>query len=524
MVSIVQKDKVIYSKGFGSAQLEYGIPINEKTVFHIASDSKRFTALAILLLEKQGLLKLSNDIRQYFPQLHDFGHKITIKNLLQHTSGLRDQWQLLGMAGVRMEDVITQAHILNLLFKQKELNFKPSEEFTYCNSGYTLLAEIVSKVSGQTFEAFTQQHIFRPLKMRNTHFHANHKQIVPNRAYSYGKTAQGHFEKEILNFSNVGATSLFTTTEDMQKWLMDVMSDRPKVARKQLLATMQKKATLPSGDPLIYGMGEMTFMYKGMKLVGHGGNDAGFNSFIGYFPDQEIGVIALSNSKNVSAGNLVLKAVDVYIKDQQIQSKVVKENTQQATTSTPKSFITPSQNVLSQQTGVYETVWGNVFVKLKKGQLYFKNVGKEAKFQLFKALTKTQYFNQEEQLVMKFSHFKNKRYHQLKITGPNNTNFSARRIFLVDYSLADLKEFVGIYASKELDTKYEIVLKDNVLVARHIRLQDIPLSLKSKDRFTGKKWYFNILEFVRDPNNKIVGVLISGRRGRAKNVRFDKIK
>jgi len=524
MVSIVKKNRIIYSKGLGSAQLEYGIPINEKTVFHIASDSKRFTALAILLLEKRGLLKLSNDIRQYFPKLPNFGHTITIKNLLQHTSGLRDQWQLLGMAGMRMEDVITQEHILSVLFKQRALNFKPGEEFTYCNTGYTLLAEIVAKVSGQSFEDFTQQHIFRPLGMRHTHFHSNHKQIIPNRAYSYNQISKGRFEKEILNFSNVGATSLFTTAEDLQKWLIDVMSDHPKVAHKQLLATMQTKATLPGGDPLIYGMGEMTFRYKGLKLIGHGGNDAGFNSFVGYFPDQEIGVIALSNSRKVSAGNLVLKAVDLLIKEQGIKPTTTPPNTSSTTATQPASFITPSKGVLATQTGVYETVWGNVFVKEQAGQLYFKNVDKDAKFQLFKAVSKTQYFNEGEQLVMKFTRFKNKRYQRLKITGPNNTNFSAKRIFLVDYSIADLKEFVGTYASKELETQYKIVLKDSMLVARHTRFQDIPLSLKSRDRFTGKKWFFGIVAFIRNPNGQIEGMLVSGRRERAKNVRFDKVK
>lgn len=523
IISIVKKDSIIYSKGFGSAQLEYGIPINDKTVFHIASDSKRFTALAILLLEKQGLLSLSDDIRQYFPELHDFGHKITIRNLLHHTSGLRDQWQLLGMAGMLIEDVITQDHILSILFRQRELNFKPGEEFTYCNSGYTLLAEIVSKVSGQSFEEFTEQNIFRPLEMRNTHFHSDHKHIVPNRAYSYNKVDNNHFEKEVLNFSNVGATSLFTTVEDLQKWLIDVMSNHPQVADKKLTSIMQKKATLANGEQLIYGMGEMIFTYNDMKLVGHGGNDAGFNSFIGYFPDQEIGVIALSNLKNLSSGNLVLQAFDLFIDVNFLKPEIKEENEQGISETKPKSFIAPTIEVISMQTGIYETIWGNVIIKEEDGELYFKNTGEESDFQLFKAETKTQYFNEEEQLVMKFSDLKNDQYYKLKITGPNNTKFSADRIFLVDYSISELTEFVGTYVSKELDTRYEIVLNDSILIAKHNRHRDIELSLKSRDRFTGNKWFFNILKFVRNQEDEIVEVLISGGRGRAKNIRFDKI-
>ncbi|MEM9717961.1 MAG: serine hydrolase domain-containing protein [Bacteroidota bacterium] len=523
MVSIVKKDSIIYSKGYGSAQLEYGIPINEKTVFHIASDSKRFTAMAILLLEKQGLISLSDDIHQFFPKLHDFGRKITIKNLLHHTSGLRDQWQLLGMAGIYLEDVITQDHILSLLFEQRELNFIPGEEFTYCNTGYTLLAEIVSKVSGLSFEEFTHRNIFQPLEMHNTHFHSDHKQIVPNRAYSYSKIGDDNYEKEILNFSNVGATSLFTTAEDLQKWLSDVMSDQPKVADKKLTTRMQKKAALSNGEPLIYGMGEMNFTFKGMRLVGHGGNDAGFNSFIGYFPNQELGVIALSNLKNISAGNLVLQVADVFFENGYKRHETSVRQKQAKAERTPQSFITPSIDTLTMQTGIYETIWGNVIVKEEDGELYFKNVDEESDFQLFKAETMTQYFNESDQLVIKFSRFKNGHYYKLKVTGPNNTNFSAERIFLVDYSVRELAEFVGVYVSKELDTRYEIILKDSTLIAKHTRLQDIELSLKSRDRFTGNKWFFDILQFDRNQAGDIVAVLISGGRGRAKNIRFDKI-
>ena len=278
-----------------------------------------------------------------------------------------------------------------------------------------------------------------------------------------------------------------------------------------------------NGEQLIYGMGEMTFTYNDMKLVGHRGNDAGFNSFIGYFPDQDIGVIALSNLKNVSSGNLVLKAVDLFIKDKNLKSDVKEENKQGISETIPKSFISPLCEILSMQTGIYETVWGNVIVMEEEGELYFKNVDEEANYQLFKAETKTQYFNEEEQLIMKFSDFKNEHYYKLKITGPNNTNFSADRIFLVDYSIEDLSEFVGTYVSKELDTRYEIVLVDSTLIAKHSRHQDIELSLKSRDRFTGNKWFFDILEFVRNQEGEIVEVFISGGRGRAKNIRFDRI-
>ena len=520
-ISLVDKDKSVIRKSYGNAQLEYEIPVDSKTVFHIASDSKRFTALAILLLEEQGKLSLSDTIQKHLTEFPDFGQKITIEHLLQHTSGLRDQWQLLGMAGWRMDDIVTQEQILKVLYKQKELNFLPKDEFVYCNSGYTLLAEIVKVVSGQSYEDFTKENIFRPLGMLNTHFHTNHKQIVKNRAYSYSKVNDSTFQKEILNFANAGATGLFTTVEDLEKWLINVMSLNPKVGSPNIFKKMQKQLVLNNGEEMIYGMGEMIFNIGGAKLVGHGGNDAGFNSFVGYYPEYNVGVIALCNWREVASGNLVIELTSEYLKDKPLPKKddtpKLKEKKEKK-----RKFIRPSKQQLEQQEGVYETVWGNVFVKDSIGELYFKNVDDDSKFILFKAEERESYFNKEEKLVLIFSEENNGVFTKLNVTGPNNTNFSAQRIYFADYSTEDLKEFTGIYSCEELNTEYAIVLKGGALVAQHFRHSDIPLSVKSKDRFSGDEWFFDLLEFTRNKQNKINGVLISGGRGRAKNVRFNK--
>ncbi|NIO80107.1 MAG: serine hydrolase, partial [Candidatus Aminicenantes bacterium] len=160
--AIIKDGMVIYRKGFGSAQLEYNIPITPSTVFHVASVSKQFTAMAISMLEAEGKLSINDDIRKHLPEVPDFGKTITIRHLLHHTSGIRDQWELLIMAGWRMDDVLTQNHIMELVKRQKELNFSPGERYMYCNTGYTLLAEIVSRASGKPFTQWTQENIFKP--------------------------------------------------------------------------------------------------------------------------------------------------------------------------------------------------------------------------------------------------------------------------------------------------------------------------------------------------------------------------
>src|SRR5512141_1664890 len=252
-VAVVKDGMVIYRKGFGSAQLEYGVPITPSTVFHVASVSKQFTAMAITMLEEAGKLSADDDIRKYLPELADFGKTITIRHLLNHTSGLRDQWELLILSGWRMDDVITQAQIMDRLRRQKELNFPPGDQYLYCNSGYTLLAEIVSRVGGPPFTAWTMENIFKPLGMTSTHFHIDHRQVVRNRAYSYdGDPARG-FEADVLNYANVGATSLFTTVEDMTNWLRNFEDKR--VGGAAVLDRMLTKGVLANGREIPYARG-----------------------------------------------------------------------------------------------------------------------------------------------------------------------------------------------------------------------------------------------------------------------------
>src|SRR5262245_19582056 len=184
-VGVVRDGKLVYEKAYGLADLEQGSRIGPDTVFHIASVSKQFTALAVLLLEKDGKLSLDDDVRKHLPELHDFGRMITLRHLLQHTSGLRDQWSLLTLAGWRMDDVITDDDVFRLVCRQRELNFDPGARHLYSNTGYTLAARIVARVSGQTFPDFTRKRIFEPLGMSHTRFPADHQEIIPKRARSY---------------------------------------------------------------------------------------------------------------------------------------------------------------------------------------------------------------------------------------------------------------------------------------------------------------------------------------------------
>ena len=321
----VEKDgKVIYKKGFGSAELEYDIPITPGTVFHIASVSKQFTCFSILLLEKQGKLSIYDDIRKYIPEVPDLGKVITLNHLMHHTSGLRDQWELLAMAGWRLDDIITKDQILRIVSRQKELNFNPGDEYLYCNTGFTLLAEVVARVSGQTFPEFTRTHIFEPLKMRNTQFYDNCEKIVKNRAYSFYADSTG-FKKSILSYSNAGATSLFTTAEDLCLWSRNF--ENPVVGDKEIINRMNLRGVLNKGDTITYAMGQDIGKYKGLKIISHGGADAGYRSFLVRFPDQRFSVNVLSNLATFDPGGMSFQIADIYLKDKLVTADTEKEKT-----------------------------------------------------------------------------------------------------------------------------------------------------------------------------------------------------
>jgi CubicO group peptidase (beta-lactamase class C family) len=186
-------------------------------VFDVASISKQFTAFSILLLAAEGQLSIDHSVREYLPELSDFGHTITIKHLLHHTSGLREQSVLREMAGWRHDDITTQTQAFKLLTMQNDLNFEPGETFEYSNSGYFLLAQVVAKVSGQSFSAFTKSRIFEPLGMHSSAFPTDYQTVIQNKAYSYRVSKDG-FVKCILNSTMVGSTGLTTTVEDLAKW------------------------------------------------------------------------------------------------------------------------------------------------------------------------------------------------------------------------------------------------------------------------------------------------------------------
>jgi CubicO group peptidase (beta-lactamase class C family) len=311
-VVIVQNGKIILQREYGSANLEYGIPITSKTVFHVGSVSKQFTAFSILLLEHQGRLSLDDDVRKYLPEVPDFGKTITLRHLLHHQSGLREQETLFQIAGISTADVIETSHILKLVSRQKELNFKPGEDISYCNTGYVLLAQVVEKVTGVSFRKWTRENIFRPLAMKDSQFNDSASRVVRDRAYPYYTIDGEDLQKGILSYSYVGPTSLLTTSEDMAKWLLNL--DPPKVGNPVIMHRMLfESGKLENGEDPGYGYGIGVLSYRGLRVSWHSGHDAGYRAFAAYFPGQKFGIAVLSNFYSINPMSLGKKIADIYL-------------------------------------------------------------------------------------------------------------------------------------------------------------------------------------------------------------------
>jgi CubicO group peptidase (beta-lactamase class C family) len=353
-IAIIHEGRVVYSRGYGMANLEYLIPITPSTIFHVASVSKQFTAFAIATLADRGLLSLDDDVRIHMPEFPDFGETITIRHLIHHTSGLRDQWELLAIAGWRLDDVITKEHILKMLRHQRELNFRPGEEYLYSNMGYTVLAEIVERVSGQSFKEWTHENIFEPLGMRNSHFHEDHQHIVPNRAYSYIPGPDNDFRNSVLNYANVGATSLFTTVEDLARWMINF--DTLEVGNDRIFSTMHQRGKLNNGEILEYAFALIGQNYRGLGVIGHSGADAGFRSYAGRFPDANFTIIVLSNLATLSPQRMAHRIADLFLHDKFSAPEPAlprRESDRQVPGGSDAPDVLPTRQQLREFTGTY---------------------------------------------------------------------------------------------------------------------------------------------------------------------------
>jgi CubicO group peptidase (beta-lactamase class C family) len=511
-VGIVRNDSLIFSKGYGMANLEYAISNEPLTLYHMASVSKQFTAFSIILLAKQGKLKLDDDIHKWLPWFPDLKEKITILNLLNHTSGIRDQWQLLAISGTRLDDVITQDQIIKILSKQQALNFKPGDKYSYSNSGFTMLAEIVKAASGQTLRQFTDSAIFKPLGMTSTHFHDDYTEIEKNRSYSYDRKDSSHFTNAVLSYSVSGATSLFTNINDMSKWVMNFYDH--KVGDQKDIDLLTQKGKLNNGKELSYALGIVSDTYNGWRQYSHSGGDAGYRTHVAVFPDLKMGFIVFSNLGNFNPGEKVYAIADFFIKDTAVKKEVVKKDQRDSAAAVLKDTLS-----IKKFTGNYIGEEGLPFsFDIRNSQLHY-HIFNENNF-LLKELKDT--FSIPQAPEIKFIFGIKGKDTTVDLITPDQLFHLKKYIKDTSQTNEFLKKYTGVYYCPELDCKYGIDLKDHHLILTNSKYNDAKLTLIGEDHLMNDNWWINHLMMKRDSKNNIIGFEVNS--GRIMHLKFIKIE
>ena len=506
-LSVMQDGRIVYKRAYGMADLDHDAPLTPASVFHVASISKQFTAASIVLLAQDGKLSLDDEARKYVPELPDFGAPITLRHLIHHSSGLRDQWTLLGLAGWRYSlDLITDDDVLDLVSRQKELNFRPGDEHVYCNTGYTLLAQIVKRVSGRSMREFADARIFDPLGMKKTHFRDDHAEIVKNQAYGYKPASGKTFRLSVTNFDTVGATSLLTTVEDLALW--DENFYHPKVGGPAFLAQMLERGKLNSGLTLNYAFGLSHGKYKGLVTVDHSGSDAGYRADLLRFPEQHFSVACLCNLATISPAQLTRKVADVYLGDSMTE---------------PKAPGAPDRPLTSEQISRYPGLYwsadtgGVRRVGLTRGTLRLMSPEKGT-YEL-KPLGPDRFQLADTAIEARFSSPEAGGKLRLTETTPGAAMPEEVFEFIIESAPTEtkLREYAGDYLSNELGAVYRFDAQSGKLSLRRPKSKAEPLEPVAPDVFRGS---VGNIRFTRDPDGRVSGFAISS--GRVRNLRFRK--
>lgn len=507
VIAVVTNGNIEFAKGYGMANLEYNVPNKPQTPYHIASVSKQFTAFAIAMLANRGELSLDDNLRTYIPELYNYSAKITLRHLLTHTSGLRDQWGLWAMSGGRMDDVIRQEDLFRLIMNQHDLNFTPGSEYLYSNTGYMLLAEIVERVTGVEFGIWMENYIFSPLEMNSTQIYDDHERIVEGRAYSY-QYGRNSIKKEVLSYANYGATSVFTTAIDLAKWLHNF--DVKELGGPQVFDQMQERGVLISGDTLNYALGIVIGVYRGLRRIQHGGADAGYRTMLTYYPEINAGIIVLSNIASFNVTRTTNEVSDLFFAEHMTQKG--EESFQDAETGN-----TVAKELLHAYEGSYQTENGLIIHLMKEENTLFAQIGGKSYFPLI-AITDTLFQFTGIEASISFKIQDNGTIKRGTIYQNGDTPF--RRIEKWSPSSEELSAYTGKYYSPELKTYYTISNEDGQFKAWHLRHGDIELTPKRKDHFEGDIWFFDDIDFMRDSTGAVTSMRVSN--GRVRNLLFKK--
>ncbi len=508
-LAVIQDGSIIYSRGYGMANLELNVPIQPNSIFDIGSTSKQFTALCILILARRGMLSLDDPIQKYLPEMPVYEQPITVRHLVHHTSGIRDYLTLMALANMPFENDYQEPEVVGLIARQKALNFKPGDEHLYCNSGYFLMSEIVERVSGKNLRDFAEENVFGPLGMKHTHFHNNFKEIVPHRASAYNPKEAGGFEIDMGIFDVLGDGAVYTSVEDLLLWDRNYYDNKLDGGGQELIQQMQQVGVLNNGEKLEYAFGLMISNYRGLPMVCHGGSWYGYRAQMMRFPEQHFSVICLANRGDSNPDGKCRQVADVYLE------KFFTDQVEAETSGEQKAFAELSMDALLAKVGKYQDADGGTIAEIVIGEesLVLETMGQKFPIQ---PLDENHFAAVNAPVSIDVYFEDENRKLTIDINqGLQKMDFS--RIAPLQLSAAELAEFAGTYYSDELNMTYQFVAGDNLLNVNPSTFFMRVLKPSTPDTFSSG---ILGLHFLRDEAGKVCA--FNANAGRVKDIIFKK--
>jgi CubicO group peptidase (beta-lactamase class C family) len=498
-VGVEQDGRIIALRAYGSADLEHAIANTPATVFEVGSVSKQFTAAAILMLVEDGRLALTDDIRKYLLEMPDYGSVITIDHLLTHTSGLRDWGFLDELAGWgRLSRISTNADVLDVAARQRTLNHAPGGEYSYTNTGYGLLATIVERVSGQTLPAFTNERVFRPLKMTSTQWRDDYRRIVPRRAVGYRRYGDGPWFKWMGHENVVGDSGILTTVEDLLTWNAALRSGAlGAFVSRELVRT----ATLADGTALTYARGLEVGQRLGTDAVWHLGGMFGYRAALGRYAERALSIAILCNAGDIEFGEEAL-----------LEEVAAQFLTSPATVSPAAG----GARLATSHAGLYVNERSHMPLRIVSEAGALRVEGRGA----LKPLSSDRFTVRGGE--GQFSDRDN-----FRIKNANGVVDSYRRVAEPEIGVAQIGRLTGDYYSTEAGATFRIAQEGGQLVLRIDRRPDFRAALRPAytDAFVYDTRFgpgTAIIRFMRNSNQQVSAISV-GWNLRVRDLRFDRI-
>ena len=526
VAAVVDNGELAHVHTVGMANLSHGVPWQRGTISNIGSVTKQFTAMGVLTLQAQGKMSLDDDIRTHIPELRDFGTPVTIRNLLNHTGGYREIYNLLPIGGHQGEDAFSRERAIAIVQRQPELQAPPNTEWNYNNTGYILVSLAIERASGQSFADYMRDNVFQPLGMMDTRVKMVQGELITGSAQGYSPEAGGGYRTTRDLASSAGAGGVYTTVDDLTRWMLNYRDAT--VGGPEAIEAIATTAVLESGDSTGYGLGLGLSEQRGRTLYTHTGGDVSHRAYLSYYPELESGVILMSNNAafDLSVGGEIgemffMEHFDEAEGEDEAEDDAEADADDAADESTGDAGMSDARKLAIRGDWVLETqgITLAMTVAVEDGDVFVDVQGQGRTAARPTSDSTLEIASVSAEFTFDFDADGTTSTGTLVQSG---LEISMRRVERDGLAEEDLAAYVGRYYSEELETFYEVAVEDGGLVLHHIEMAE-PLAMQHTDgdEFSTELIFLNTIAFERSGSGAVTGFTVSN--GRTKGVRFGKM-